>query len=73
MKNACVYMQVLVQMYLQGMDSHDLARKADMSYPTLRRKLRGDGGLSLEEAKRIRRALQCSMPLEELFERRENA
>ena len=73
MKKSCVYMQVMVQMYLQGMDSHDLAQKANISYPTLRRKLRGDGGLGLEEAKRIRQALGCVMPLEELFERKDDA
>ncbi len=73
MKKPCVYMQVMVQMYLRGMDSHMLAEKAGISYPSLRRKLRGEGGLGLEEAKRIHRALGSDLSLEALFERREDA
>ncbi len=73
MKNTCVYMQVMVEMFLRNMDSHALAEKAGISYPSLRRKLRGEGSLGLEEAKRIRWALDSDKPLETLFERREDA
>lgn len=70
MKRPSVYAQVMVEMYLKGMDSLTLSRKTGMSYPTLRRKLRGDGAIRLEEAMRIRSALECDLPLEKLFERR---
>lgn len=73
MSNACVYLQVMVQMYLRGMDSHALAEQVGMSYPSLRRKLRGDSGLGLEEAIRIKEVLHCDLALEELFERRKEA
>lgn len=73
MKRTGVYAQVIVQMYLQGMDSHTLAEKTGISYPSLRRKLRGDGMLRLEEALSIRQALGCDLPLEELFARRKRA
>ena len=46
-----------------------LSEKTGLSYPTLRRKLRGDGCIRLEEAILIRQALGCEMPLEELFAR----
>ena len=73
MSNACVYLQVMVQMYLRGMDSHALAEQAGMSYPSLRRKMRGEGSFGLEEAIRIKEVLQCDLPLEKLFERRREA
>ncbi len=69
MKRDSVYAQVMVQMFLKGMDSHTLSQKTGLSYPTLRRKLRGDGCIRLEEAILIRQALGCEMPLEELFAR----
>lgn len=69
MKRDSVYAQVMVQMFLRGMDSYTLSEKTGLSYPTLRRKLRGDGCIRLEEAVLIRQALGCEMPLEELFAR----
>ncbi|MBR1583916.1 MAG: hypothetical protein IJ662_00060 [Clostridia bacterium] len=73
MRSGSVYTQVMVQMFLQGIDSHTLSEKTGMSYPTLRRKLRGEGSLQLDEALRIQRALCCDLPLERLFERKEEA
>ena len=72
-KQSGAYTQVIVQMYLRGMDSHDLSRRTGISYPSLRRKLRGDGSMRLEEAISIRNALGCDMALEELFTRRKEA
>ena len=72
MRGECVYLQVLVQMYLRGLDSRRLSERAGMNYTSLRRKLRGQSPLQLEEARRIRAALQCDVPLEDLFERRED-
>ena len=73
MKNECIYAQVMVQMYLNGIDSRTLAEKAGMSYPTLRRKLRGGGSITLEDALSIREALGSDMPLEKLFQHKEQA
>ena len=70
MKGDCIYMQVMVQMYLKGWDSRMLADQAGMSYTSIRRKLRGLSPLHLEEAKRIQRALNCGMSMEELFTRK---
>ena len=72
MRTQCIYLQVLVQMYLKGWNSRDLAEKTGISYPSLRRKLRGAGALNLEEARSIQAALECRMPLDELFARRED-
>ena len=73
MKRSCIYAQVMVEMYMKGIDSHTLSRRTALSYPTLRRKLRGDGAIRLEEALKIRRALESDLPLEQLFARREGA
>ena len=73
MRGECVYMQVLVQMYLKGWDNRELAKEAGLSYTSIRRKLRGMSPLHLEEARRIQRALDCGMSLDELFVRRDKA
>lgn len=72
MRGECVYLQVVVQMYLKGWDSRTLAEKAGISYPSLRRKLRGASPMNLEEARQIQQALQCGMNLDTLFARRED-
>lgn len=73
MRGECVYMQVMVQMYLRGWDSRALAEKAGLSYTSIRRKLRGMSPLHLEEARRIQEALNCGMSLDDLFARRDRA
>ena len=73
MRGECVYMQVLVQMYLKGWDNRELAKEAGLSYTSIRRKLRGMSPLHLEEDRRIQRALDCGMSLDELFARRDKA
>ncbi|MBR5110089.1 MAG: hypothetical protein IK099_07825 [Clostridia bacterium] len=73
MRGECVYLQVMVQMYMKGWDSRVLAEKTGIKYTSMRRKLRGMAPLQLEEARRIQQALNCPMPLEELFARREKA
>ena len=73
MRGECVYLQVLVQMYLRGWTSRDLADRAGMSYSSLRRKLRGASPMMLEEARAIQAALDCGMALDELFARRGDA
>lgn len=66
-----IYLEVMVQMLLKGWNSHMLAAKAGISYPSLRRKMRGCSPFTLDEAIRIRRALDCGMDLDALFARRE--
>lgn len=73
MRGTCVYARLMVAMYLSGMDNKALAEKTGMTYSSLRRKLRGQTRINLEEAHRIRNALQCDLPLEKLFERAEDA
>lgn len=70
MRGDCIYMQVMVQMYLKGWDSRMLADQVGMSYTSIRRKLRGLSPLHLEDAKSIQRALNCGMSMEELFTRK---
>ena len=72
MRGECVYLQVMVQLFLKGWNSHELADRTGISYPTLRRKLRGAAPMQLEEARRIQTALGCGLTLDQLFEPRES-
>lgn len=69
MRGCCVYARLMVEMYLSGMDTKTLAEKSHVNYASLRRKMRGIAPFRLDEATRIRNALECSLPLEKLFER----
>lgn len=71
MRGTCVYARLMVQMYLAGMDNRELAEKTGMTYSSLRRKMRGETRINLEEAARIREALGCDLALDKLFERTE--
>ena len=53
MPSQCKYAQLLIQMYLKGLSSRELATQANMNYQTLRRKMRGDSPVTLEEALRF--------------------
>lgn len=71
MQSGCIYPQVILQMYMNGISCQQLSRRAGIGYATLRRKLRGESGLLLEDALRIREGLGCEgMQLEALFEKR---
>ena len=61
MRGDCVYLQVMVQMYLRGWDSRELAEKAGLSYTSIRRKLRGMSPMHLEEARSIQKALKLML------------
>jgi len=71
MRGSCIYSQLMVQMYLAGVDNKTLAQRTGITYSSLRRKLRGQTRIQLEEARLIRGALGCEMPLDQLFERAE--
>ena len=73
MRGECIYLQVLVQMYLKGWDSKTLAEKSGLTYTSMRRKLRGMAPMSLDEARRIQTALNCGMSLDALFARSDAA
>ena len=72
MRGQCVYLQVLVQMYMKGWNSHQLAERTGISYPSLRRKMRGASPLHLDEARKIQSVLGCGMTLDQLFAKKEN-
>lgn len=65
-----IYLRLMAEMYLRGMDSRTLAVKTGIHYGTLRRKFRGESPLLLDEALRMKTVLGCSLPLETLFEKR---
>lgn len=69
MRGSCVYARLMVEMYLAGMDNKTLAEKSGIHYASLRRKMRGDTPIRLDEAARIRTALGSSLSLEKLFEK----
>ncbi len=73
MRGECVYLQVMVQMYLKGWDSRVLSEKTGIAYTSMRRKLRGMAPLNLEEARRIQEALGCGLSLDKLFEKTDRA
>ena len=64
------YPKVAERMFVKGIRVLDLAEALDISVNGMGRKLRGENGLWLEEAIKIRRALgEENMPLEKLFAR----
>lgn len=69
MRGTCVYARLMVEMYLAGMDNRTLSEKTGITYASLRRKMRGDTPVRLEEAKRIRDALKSTLTVEKLFEK----
>lgn len=73
MKWNIVYMQVMIQCYLLGWDKRKLAEESKIPYTSLLRKLRGVSPLHLDEAKKIQKALNCGLSLDELFSKRGEA
>ena len=71
MRNECIYLQVMVQMYLKGWDCKKLCEETGLNYTSIRRKLRGISPLRLDEAKKIQKALDCGLSLDALFCTRE--
>ncbi len=73
MRTHCIYAQVMVQMFMRGWNMRQLAEETDISYVSLRRKLRGESPFTLEEAFAVRDALEVELPLDALFEKRRMA
>ena len=61
------YERLFAQMRLKGFSIGSLALKVHMGYESLRVKLLGERGFSLDEAIRIKQALAFQGTLEELF------
>lgn len=70
MKSTCIYTQVMLHMYLNDLNLHELSDRTGIAYATLRRKLRGETDFQLGEALRVKEVLRVAMPLEELFLKR---
>ena len=68
MKSKCIYPQLELQMYLRDLNGAILAKKANIPYYALRRKLRGTTPLNLDEAKKIQKIIDCNLTLDALFE-----
>ena len=64
-----MYKRVEAGMVLTGVDKKELARVIGVSYNTLLQKLRGDSDFTLNEALKIKEAINSSDPIELLFER----
>ena len=73
MRTHCIYAQVMVQMFMRGWNMRQLAEETDISYVSLRRKLRGESPFTLEESFAVRDALQVELSLDALFEKRRMA
>ena len=62
-----MYVNVRVEMTRRNMTLVELSNATGIRYQTLSEKLRGNSELLLKEAVAIKKALNVSMPLEELF------
>ncbi len=69
MKRVKVYRRLCAQMALRGVSARMLASGMGMNYETLRQKLNGEHGFTLEEALRAKRLLEYDETVEKLFER----
>lgn len=65
----CVYMNLARKMLEKDIDTGTLANQVFISYPSLRRKMRGMTKFTLEEAQAICAAVGDGMTIEELFAR----
>ena len=63
-----MYNNVKAELARKNMTMVDLSNKTGIRYQTLADKIRGDSILTVEEARKIKKALEVDMPLEELFE-----
>lgn len=63
-----MYNNVKAELARKNMTMVDLSNKTGIRYQTLADKIRGDSILTVEEARKIKKALGVDMPLEELFE-----
>lgn len=62
-----MYNNVKAELARKNMTIVDLSNKTGIRYQTLADKIRGDSILTVDEAMKIKEALDVDMPLEELF------
>ena len=63
-----MYSNVKAELARKSMTVVDLSKKTGIRYQTLADKINGKYPLTLDEAKKIKKALAVTIPLEELFE-----
>lgn len=64
-----MYSNVKAELARRSMSVVDLSNKTGIRYQTLVDKINGKYPLTLDEARKIKSALEVDIPLEELFER----
>lgn len=64
-----MYSNVKAELARRNMSVVDLSNKTGIRYQTLVDKINGKYPLTLDEAKKIKSALEVEIPLEDLFER----
>jgi plasmid maintenance system antidote protein VapI len=62
-----MYLNVKAEMARKNMTIVDLSNATGIRYQTLADKIRGDTILTVDEAVKIKNALDVTMPIEELF------
>lgn len=62
-----MYMNVKAELARKNMTIVDLSTATGIRYQTLADKIRGETILTVEEAMKIKQALDVDMPMEELF------
>ena len=62
-----MYKAIIVELARNGLSKKDLARISGISYSSLLDKLNRRTSFTLDECVKIKRALNTSLPLEELF------
>ena len=63
-----MYKNVKAELARRGLSLNDLSTMTGISYSTLHNKMNGKTQLTLDEAKKIKAALEVELPIDELFE-----
>lgn len=63
-----MYKNVKAELARRDMSLNDLSTMTGISYSTLHNKMNGKTALTLDEALKIKTALDIELPIEELFE-----
>lgn len=64
-----MYPNVRAELARKDMTILDLSNETNIRYMTLCNKLNGKSEITVSEAKAIKNALKCEMPIDELFEK----
>ncbi|MBQ9613072.1 MAG: hypothetical protein IJV14_10900 [Lachnospiraceae bacterium] len=69
MRAQCAYKQIGMEMVAKGIDTQLLSEMCGIPYQTLRKRLRGGAGFTLEEAIDIHKVIGQHMTIEQLFQK----